>query len=247
LGFRYSGWQQQPGQRTIEGMLYKTLQFIMPERKCKVLGAGRTDAKVSALQMAFELFVEDLPLESLERFKTLMNRNLPPDIKLLQVVPITKNFNVIQDSTLKEYVYLFSYGEKNHPFCAPMLANILDDLDIDAMASAAEHFEGTHDFSCYTARLKKNTQVVRTIDRCVLVENTLLSASFFPEKSFALYVAGKGFMRYQIRMIMGALIQLGRNEMTLEEIKYSLVSGTTVVLPYVAPGSGLILNKICFG
>ena len=56
LGFRYSGWQRQPGQRTIEGMLLKTLKFILPNTAVKILGAGRTDAKVSAADAAFELF-----------------------------------------------------------------------------------------------------------------------------------------------------------------------------------------------
>jgi tRNA pseudouridine38-40 synthase len=246
LGFRYSGWQPQPKQRTVAGMLNKTLKHILPERSFKILGAGRTDAKVSALQMAFELFLEDGPLTSLSDFESEMNANLPPDIKVLQVLATTKDFNIIQDSTIKEYVYLFSHGSKNHPFCAPFMANIMEPLDIAAMAAAASCFEGTHDFSCYTARLKGSTQVIRTIKRCELLENTVLTANFFPKKSYALYVEGKGFMRYQIRMIMGALIQLGRKEMDVGQIKASLKEGCPMVLPYVAPGSGLLLNKIVF-
>ncbi len=247
LGFRYSGWQPQPGQRTIAGMLQKTLKHIMPERTFKILGAGRTDAKVSALQMAFELFLEDGPLDSISDFEEQMNRNLPPDIRVLEVLPTTKDFNIIQDCSSKEYVYLFSHGEKNHPFCAPFLANISTPLNIEAMTKAARFFEGTHDFSCYTAGLKPNAQVVRTIDRCELMENTLLTANFFPKKSYALHVQGKGFMRYQIRMIMGALILLGRNEMDMQTLTMSLQENCSMVLPYVAPGSGLMLNKINFG
>ncbi|MGB3149310.1 MAG: tRNA pseudouridine(38-40) synthase TruA, partial [Maribacter sp.] len=81
LGFRYSGWQIQPGQRTIEGMLVKTLKFILPNTKLKILASGRTDAKVSALDAVFELFIEDRPLQELDAFMNLFNINLPPDIR----------------------------------------------------------------------------------------------------------------------------------------------------------------------
>ncbi|MFS4468338.1 tRNA pseudouridine synthase A [Maribacter sp. 2210JD10-5] len=246
LGFRYSGWQKQPGQRTIEGMLQKTLKFVLSERKFKILGAGRTDAKVSALDSAFELFLEDEPLTNLPDFLVLINTNLPPDIRALEITETNRSFNIIRDSKAKEYRYLFSFGEKNHPFCAPFLTNVITHLDIALMVEAASLFEGNHDFSAYTARLQPNTKVVRTITSCKIVPNTLLSANFFPEKSFALIVKGEGFMRYQIRMIMGALFQLGKGELSIADIKASLRSDSNMKLTTVAPGSGLMLNAVIF-
>ncbi|WP_396637880.1 tRNA pseudouridine synthase A [Maribacter sp. R77961] len=246
LGFRFSGWQKQPGQRTIEGMLLKTLKFILPDSKYKILGAGRTDAKVSALDAAFELFIEDEPLPELAEFLTLFNRNLPPDIRVTSIIPTTKDFNVIKDSKRKEYIYLFSFGAKNHPFCAPFLANIIDDLDIATMSKAARLFEGEHDFSAYTARLQPNTRVMRQVDSCSIVTNTYVEASFLPEHSYALKTIGDGFMRYQIRMMMGALIQLGKGELTTDDIKESLKPGYDKKLTFVAPGSGLLLNGLDF-
>ena len=71
LGFRFSGWQKQPQQKTIEGMLSKTLKFILPRTNFKILGAGRTDSKVSALDAAFELFLDDKPLADLTVFLEL--------------------------------------------------------------------------------------------------------------------------------------------------------------------------------
>ena len=116
LGFRYSGWQKQPGQKTVEGMLLKTLDFIVPGREFKILGAGRTDAKVSALDYYFELFIKGRAIEDIPDFIEIFNKNLPPDIRIVTVSPVDAQFNIIQNSTLKEYVYLFSFGEKNHPF-----------------------------------------------------------------------------------------------------------------------------------
>ncbi|ALM07122.1 pseudouridine synthase [Sediminicola sp. YIK13] len=246
LGFRYSGWQKQPGQKTIESMLLKTLKFILPERKFKILGAGRTDAKVSALHAAFELFLDDAPLNDLMVFKALFNRNLPPDIRITSILSVDKDFNVIQHSKEKEYVYLFSYGQKNHPFSAPFIANIQDDLDLGLMTKATSLFVGSHDFRNYTTRHQENTNSKRRIKSCLIQENTILKANFFPEKSYALHIVSEGFMRYQVRMIMGALILLGKGELSLNDIEESLKPDTAFLLSYVAPGSGLLLNRLDF-
>lgn len=246
LGFRYSGWQHQPGQKTVEFMLSKTLKFILPQRQFKILGAGRTDAKVSALSMSFELFLKGDPIENLDSFLELFNANLPPDIKILSLKETDRFFNVIKDAREKEYIYLFSCGEKNHPFCAPFLANILEPLNIDLMVQAATLFEGTHDFAKYTARLREGSKTIRTINSCELRPNEVINASFFPANSYALHIFGEGFLRYQIRMIMGALIQLGRGELTLTDIKNSLLPNARIKLDFVAPGSGLLLNRLDF-
>ncbi len=244
LGFRYSGWQKQPNQKTIEGMLTKTLKFVLPDRKFKILGAGRTDAKVSALEAIFELFLEgDSPLEE-SQFLDIINKNLPPDIKVLKISKVNENFNVIQSKKTKTYTYLFSFGSKNHPFCAPFMANFLEDLDIDLMKKGASLFEGTHNFRAYTVRAGEKRQFVRSVTVCEISDNQLLQANFFPEKSYLLKVAGPGFMRYQIRMMMGALVQLGKGELSLSDIEASLENPDAIEISFVAPGSGLVLSGI---
>lgn len=245
LGFRFSGWQKQPHQKTIEGMIHKTLKFILPNIQFKILGAGRTDAKVSALEAAFELFVAK-PLDDLDAFLVDFNTNLPSDIRVLSCAPVDDQFNIIKDSKIKEYCYLFSFGEKNHPFCAPFLTNIIQNLDITSMKQAALLFAGIHDFRAYTVKENANKEMTRAIISCEIIDNELLKANFFPKQSYMLKVVGKGFMRYQIRMIMGALFQVGKGELQITAIEESLKTNNTVRLTSVAPGSGLLLHKIDF-
>ena len=246
LGFRYSGWQKQPGQKTVEGMLHKTLKFILPESKFKILGVGRTDAKVSALDYKFELFLENKPIQNQEDFIELFNLNLPPDIRIMHISEIDNRFNIIQHTKYKEYIYLFSFGKKNHPFCAPFLANILEDLDIDLMKKTANLFVGTHHFEAYTARPRRGTRFERTINSCEIIENELLVANFFPEVSYALRVEGAGFLRYQIRMIMGALILVGKGALTFDQVQNSLKKDSPVKISKIAPASGLLLHSVKF-
>lgn len=246
LGFRYSGWQIQPNQKTVEGMILKTLKFILPNRKLKILGAGRTDAKVSALDASLELFLEGSAIVDKEEFLKLFNLNLPPDIKVVDIIDNNKDFNIIKSAKSKEYVYLFSFGEKNHPFAAPFIVNIQSDLNIDLMTEASGLFVGEHDFSSYTVKERKNMNNIRCIYSCSISKNDILKANFFPETSYVLRIEGHGFMRYQVRMIMGALIQLGEGELVLSDIEASLKSDSSIELSYIAPGSGLLLNKLEF-
>lgn len=246
LGYRLHGWQPQPNLKTVEGLIRRTLKFVLEDTRFKVLGAGRTDAMVSAQEAAFELFVDENPLENLEEFLRVFNLNLPPDIRALSIDQVDAKFNIIQDATSKEYLYLFAYGEKSHPFCASLLSTFLGPLDIELMKTGASMFQGKHNFRNYCTKPTTHTILERELDICEIVKNDFITASFFPEESFLLRVRSAGFLRNQIRLIMGALVQLGRGELSLDTIENSLQPGNRVLIEYIAPGSGLVLNTVDF-
>jgi len=245
LGYRFHGWQKQPHVKTVHLMIDKTLKFILEKKTFKTLGSGRTDAMVSANEAAFELFLHE-PIEDFDSFLELFNYNLPQDIRALSIKEVDSEFNIIQNSKVKEYLYLFTEGTKNHPFCAPIMTTILEPLDVELMKIGAKCFEGYHNFKTYSYKATNEGIYNRTIENCELFENNIFSANFFPEKSYILRVKGKGFMRNQIRLMMGALIKLGRGDISLEYIKDSLKPESEEVMEYIAPASGLILNKIEF-
>ena len=245
LGYRFHGWQKQPNVKTVHLMIDRTLKYILNDIRFKTLGSGRTDAMVSAQEAAFELFIEE-PLKDMDAFLAEFNLNLPQDIRALNIKPVDADFNIIQNSKTKEYIYLFSHGSKNHPFCAPILTTILEPLNIDLMKQGAKLFQGDYNFKTYCYKATNNGIYNRKIELCELVENNMFTANFFPEQTYLLRIQGKGFMRNQIRLIMGALIKLGRGEITLEYIEQSLLPESTEVMDYIAPASGLILNSIEF-
>ncbi|PWK19929.1 tRNA pseudouridine synthase A [Xanthomarina spongicola] len=245
LGYRFHGWQKQPNLKTVHLMIDRTLNYIFEGKRFKTLGSGRTDAMVSAQEAAFELFVFE-PIEDLKIFLELFNHNLPQDIRALSVVEVDEVFNIINHAKIKEYLYVFAHGQKHHPFCAPIMTTILEELDIKLMKQGAKLFEGFHNFKTYCYKATDNGIYEREILTCEIVENNIFTANFFPETSYLLRVRGQGFMRNQIRLMMGALIKLGRGDITLEYIEASLASDSIEVMDYIAPASGLILNKIEF-
>jgi len=245
LGFRYHGWQVQPGVKTVELMVKKTLNFILPDNKAKALVCSRTDAKVSANQTFIELFC-DRPFPNLDVFLGTFNFNLPSDIKALSMKEVDKTFNIINDTKSKTYHYYFSFGEKIHPFAAAVMTNINFELDIERMKQAALQFKGKKDFYSYTFRPNENTNTNAEIADCKIEKNTELTASFFPKTSYVLTVKGKGFKRGQIRLMMGMLIDLGKRTKSYEFFLKTLDGHQKIKLEHVAPASGLILQQVEF-
>ena len=126
------------------------------------------------------------------------------------------------------------------------MTTILEPIDIELMKKGAQLFQGLHNFKSYCYKATENGLYQRELKTCELIENSLYTANFFPKESYLLRVIGKGFGRHQIRLMMGALIKLGRGEVNLDFIEKSLENNSTISIDYIAPASGLILHKIDF-
>ena len=244
LGFRYHGWQKQAKLKSVQGMIDKTFAFILGHTDFKSLGCGRTDAKVSADDFAFELFVN----ESFDCDKLLkrMNVELPSDIRAKSVQVVNEDFNIIQHSKVKEYHYYFSSGEKSHPFNAPLIRDFGATLNIELMKQAAALFLGTHNFKRFASKPSANTIFERSILLSIIEENTRFVDAYSPKEAYVFKVRSKGFLRYQVRLMVGALVDVGRGTMTLEDLKETLADFNGTQTRHIAPSSGLILHKVEF-
>ncbi|MCH7535893.1 MAG: tRNA pseudouridine(38-40) synthase TruA [Bacteroidetes bacterium] len=244
LGFRFHGWAKQPDLKTVHHMIDRTFKFVFGHSNFKTMGSSRTDAMVSANHSAFELFIE----EELDKEQLLeqFNHYLPSDIKATSIEEVDDKFNIIDSAQIKEYVYLFAHGEKYNPLAASLVCLIPDQLNIDLMKEGASVFQGRHNFKKYCTRPSPNKSFERDVIVSKIEENKLFKANFFPPISFAYHIHSKGFMRNQVRLMMGQLLLLGKGEITLDNIKSSLNHIDDLSLEYIAPASGLILNKIHF-
>ena len=224
-------------------MVDKSLSYVFEHTDYKTIGVGRTDAKVSANCYYVQMFVYDLIEE--DAFLTSLNSNFSPDFRAISVYKVATSFTIINTPKIKEYHYYFSFGEKNHPFAAPFLVNIDKYLDIELMKTAAKLFKGEHYFNKYCTRPSEHTIFKRIIASCEIVENDVLTASFFPEKSYILKVRGKGFLRYQIRLMMATLFEVGKGNLDLNFIEASLKEDNDrKFMRNNAPSSGLQLFDI---
>ena len=127
------------------------------------------------------------------------------------------------------------------------MTGLQENLNLEQMKSGAKLFEGEHYFHKYCTKPSAHTLFKRTIASCEIVENDVLTANFFPETSYVLKVRGKGFLRYQIRLMMATLFEVGKGNLSLQFIEASLKEDNDQKsLRNVAPGSGLQLYDIDF-
>ncbi|MDN4165118.1 tRNA pseudouridine(38-40) synthase TruA [Cytophagales bacterium LB-30] len=242
LGFRYHGWQKQPGVKSIQKALEKVFRYALGTDEFKLLACGRTDAGVSARQSYIEVFTR-APAD-FQQLTLLLNEKVAQDIRLHFVREVDATFNIIKQVESKEYRYYFSFGEKAHPFTAPFCQHWSGNLDLPRMQAACALFVGTHNFAAFCNKPKEETQWVRAVDSMEIQTGSRFEAEIWGKNSYYLQVKGKGFLRHQIRLMMGALVLLGQGEISEEAIRESLLSGKPVFKAYTAPGHGLELHSV---
>lgn len=162
-GTDFAGFQRQPHQRTVEGVLTKLINIMAknPEPAIVVYGSGRTDAGVHALaQTAHFDFPFQLAATSLLKG---LNSMCPLDIEIIAVAKVAADFQARYDVTGKRYLYRIAQGEFTNPFKRRYTAHWRFPLDVQKMQQAATDLLGRHDFSSFVAAGAKPGSRVRTI------------------------------------------------------------------------------------
>ncbi len=223
-------------------MVDKTLKFVLGDTAFRTLGCGRTDAKVSAEDYAFELFTtqELIPEQLVHR----LNTNLPADIKAKAASKVTSDFNIIQHAKTKVYHYHFCFGEKPHPFSAPLVQHFGKKLDIEAMVDATQILQGEHDFTAFTSKPGETTQLKRNLTKAAIEKQGPVENIASMANHYIFMVESTGFLRYQVRLMMGALVEIGRGILTKEDLQDLLSGEKKEQIRTVAPGSGLRLHQV---
>lgn len=217
---------------------------MLGENNAKTLGASRTDAMVSADDFVCKITTK-VQISAQELIIGL-NKNLPQDIRILKISQTLKDRNIIDEAKTKTYRYYFCNEQSPNPMISPFMTNFYDHLDIELVKKAAQYFEGAHDFKRFCYKPHADKVFNRVIDSSRVIDNDQMSASFFPKTSYIFEVKAKGFMRHQVRIMMGALVLVGSNELSLEQLKESLLGENFERIPLIAPASGLKLFKTDF-
>lgn len=249
LGFRFHGWAKQKNLLTVHGCIDKTLAYCLPNKKFKTIGCSRTDSKVSALDYKFQLWL-DQPLQHPETFLKLFNRHLPSDIKAHELETIAADFDLIGCKKMKTYHYRIWPTELMPPFYAPFYLPVSPTINIERMREGAKLFEGQHNFINYASDNKVDKNYFRKISSCKLTSPSTNNLSELPitqpDESLFFIIEAEGFLRHQIRLMMGQLLNLGIGIISLNDIRKSLICKLDQPFKEIAPASPLTLQKVIF-
>ena len=210
------------------------------------MASGRTDAGVHAFGQVVRLIVPwEIPCDAL---KNALNSLLAPDVRVRKVFPSDPSFHPVRDTVWKEYFYLFSSGGgTHHPLFYDMIANIGCNPDREKMEQAARVFEGKHDFCNYYTS-GGNTKTTRKLIYESRIEPSEILFPLMEEiPSLHIYrVRGNGFLKQMVRLMMGAIVEVGRGKASLEDIRRSLAEPKGEKLGAVAPARGLYLRQVFY-
>lgn len=200
-GTNFCGYQKQPQKRCVESELEKALYDINNHTKTKVIGAGRTDRGVHAnCQCAcFDITVDI----TLYKLKCALNSLLPEDIHVFSTEVVDKDFHARYMAKRKTYKYIINCGEYN-PIERNYVYQYGKELDVEKMKKEIKSFIGVHDFKPFVSEEAVKEDYVREI----------FDAHIEQEKEKVIfYFTGTGFMKYQVRNMVGTLFKVGKGKL----------------------------------
>ena len=231
-GSRYSGWQIQPGKRTIQGELVEALSNLVRVRT-HIHGASRTDAGVSALGQV-GLFEIESPIPT-ENFADAINDRLPHEIVVTSAEEVSRDFDLLGGVKSKLYRYSIYTGRYRPVLRLNQCWHMPKKLDAGAMNQAAQLLVGTKDFKSFASAADRRESSVRTIFRCdVTVE----------DKWIYVNVEGDGFLYNMVRNIVGTLVEIGLGRWKPDKIGEILEAKDRTAAGRLAPAQGLCLMWI---
>lgn len=234
-GTRYDGWQRQGNtDNTLQGRLEGVLSRMVG-KPVEIQGAGRTDAGVHARgQVASVHLPQGYTPQEIQNY---LNRYLPEDVAVVDVVEVGERFHARLSATGKEYRYHIRMGSIPDVFARKYQYRVEEPLDLAAMERAAGYLTGKHDFRsfCGNRRFKKST--VREVFH-IGVEVC--------GSDLTLVYQGDGFLYNMVRILTGTLLEVGLGQRTPESMVDILEARERTAAGKTAPAQGLVLQEVYY-
>jgi len=229
-GTDFVGWQWQPNGISVQQKVDEALSTILRD-DIHCVGCGRTDAGVHASQFYLHF---DTNSEIPEKFTLRLNQFLPARIAIKRCIPVHEKAHSRFDAKLRAYEYHITF-QKN-PFATDLMVfRHFRDLDFDLMQQACDILKKYNDFPSFCkSNQGSKTTIVNIVDCYWRDEGD--------NKVF--YISADRFLRGMVRLIVGAMIQIGKHKMTLAEFDAGISNKERFKFALSAPAHGLFLIRV---
>ena len=231
-GKAYHGWQNQPNAISVQQVLEHALSKLLQE-EISIMGAGRTDAGVHALQM-FAHFDCEKPFDiSILLFK--LNSFLPNDIAVYDIFQVKDSAHTRFNAISRTYQY--KIATKKNPFLYDYAYHIFFPLDMEKMNAACQILLQYNNFQCFS---KSNTDVKTyhcTIKKAVWELN---------DDELIFTITADRFLRNMVRAIVGTMIKIGLGKIEVDALHQIIKSQNRSEAGFSVPANGLFLTKIVY-
>jgi tRNA pseudouridine38-40 synthase len=234
MGKSYSGFQVQENANTVQAELEKALSIYF-RRNFELTGSSRTDAGVHARQNFFHFEDAELVAAHLSAAVYHLNAILPFDIVIAEIKPVENQFHCRFDAKSRSYEYVL-YNRKD-PFLSDRAYYYPYPMELSLLQEAAAAVAQNNDFKAFS---KKNTQVHH-------YECKIKSSEWSLDGHVWRYkVTGNRFLRGMVRGLVGTMLRVGAQKMSVEEFKEVLQSGDMTRVDFSVPAQGLTLMAVKF-
>ena len=232
-GTPFVGWQVQAIGPSVQGRIVEAIRQLSGEA-VSVRGAGRTDAGVHALgQVAHFDLGKDWPAD---KVREALNFHLKPDpIAILECATVGADFDARFSATARHYLYRILARRappalaKNRVWWVPRA------IDVQAMATAARHLVGRHDFTTFRAAGCQAKSPVKTLDVLEVHRDG---------DEIRIGASARSFLHHQVRSIAGSLKHVGEGKWTADDLEAALDARDRAACGVIAPAAGLYLVRV---
>ncbi|MCI1987462.1 MAG: tRNA pseudouridine(38-40) synthase TruA [Lactobacillus sp.] len=236
-GTHFAGYQIQPHQRTVQGVLQKALGKMAKVPAVHVDGSGRTDSGVHALgQVISFTYPGTIPEQAMLR---AMNSLMPLDIEILKAEIVPADFHARYSAKGKRYMYRVARGRFTDPFNRLYTGHWPYALDLERIHGALGDVVGTHDFTSFAASGGVIKDKVRTIYDATVKEDRAHN-----EVIFEFY--GNGFLYNMVRILVATLLEIGSGRRDVHDFQRLYLVKDRQQARGTAPASGLYLKEVYY-
>jgi len=232
-GTNYHGWQLQPNAVTVQELVNKAFSTIF-KTAINVVGAGRTDTGVHAEQLFAHI---DFDIEfTIEELIYKLNALLPNDIVVENIYKAIERTHARFDAVSRSYEYRIFLGR--NPFLTDTTWQFsAKKLNIVKMNEAASFLLTYTDFQCFS----RSNSDVKTYN-CDITNAVWIQTN----KLLIFHITADRFLRNMVRAIVGTLLEVGKEKISLEEFKQIIESKNRCNAGPSVPPQGLFLTQVTY-
>jgi len=231
-GTDFHGWQFQPGLRTIQDEIERSLKKIF-NQEINVVGSGRTDSGVHAMGQVANFSIDSAMTP--EKIRAALNGTFPKDVRVMAVEEVPENFNSRYAAIRRHYRYTIIQNEsalkRFYAWC------FKTKLNVEKMQRASDFLKGKHDFQAFCqagADVKHHWCTVEEIRW--QQQNDVLT----------LDIAANRFLHNMVRIIVGTMVDVGREFTPVSQVLEILNSKDRTLAGPTVPAKGLCLIKVYY-
>lgn len=209
-GTKFHGWQLQENAKTVQEELEHCLMLILREN-IRLTGCGRTDTGVHArFYVAHFDLRKKLSESEMQNLIRKVNMFLPDTIVLHNIIPVSDEHHARFSATQRTYKYFIARSK--NPFLHEHAYQCTVDLNLRLMQLACNVLRQYEDYSSFS-----KTGGYSKTNNCRIIEASW--KQYHSENLLVFTITADRFLRNMVRAIVGTMLDIGREKISLADLR----------------------------